>query len=180
MANVPKWPGCSPHYFGKLISKIGFKLRFLQTPRWGRKNQKWIEWRHKVFEITKLWVPKIILLKNISDMANMQKWRGCSPCYFGKLISKILLKLRYLWPSSWGRKSWNNAEWRPNILEITKLWVPKRILLKIFLRHGQYAKMSELFSASFWYIDIKNSFKIEVSMAFKVGTEKLEQCRMSA
>ena len=64
--------------------------------------------------------------------------------------------------------------------EITKLWVQKRILCKKFLRHGQYAKMTRLFSPLFWYIDIKNLFKIEVSTASKLGTEKLEQCRMMA
>ena len=53
MANMPKCPGCSPRYFGILISKILLKLRLLRTPRWGQKNQKWIEWRHKVLEITK-------------------------------------------------------------------------------------------------------------------------------
>ena len=40
--------------------------------------------------------------------------------------------------------------------------------------------MTRLFSPLFWYIDIKNLFKIEVSTASKLGTEKLEQCRMMA
>ena len=31
-----------------------------------------------------------------------------------------------------------------------------------------------------WYIDIENPFKIEVSTTSKLGTEKLEQCRMKA
>ena len=56
----------------------------------------------------------------------------------------------------------------------------KRILLKKTLSHGQYAKMSTLFSPLFWYIDIKNPLKIKVSTASKVGTEKLEQCSMKA
>ena len=65
MANMPKCLDCSPRYFGILISKILLKLRLLRTPRWGRKNQKWIEWRPKVLEITKLRVPKRILLNRI-------------------------------------------------------------------------------------------------------------------
>lgn len=40
--------------------------------------------------------------------------------------------------------------------------------------------MTRLFSPLFWYIDIENQFKIEVSTASKLGTEKLEQCRMKA
>ena len=36
---------------------------------------------------------------------------------------------------------------------------------KDFFRQGQYAKMSVLFSPLFWYIDIKNPLKINVSKA---------------
>ena len=56
----------------------------------------------------------------------------------------------------------------------------KKNFQKKILRHGQYAKMTRLLSPLFWYIDIKNPFKIEVSMASKFGTEKIEQFRMKA
>ena len=56
----------------------------------------------------------------------------------------------------------------------------QKIFVKNFLRHGYYAKMSVLFSPLFWYMDIKNPLEIKVSTASKVGTEKLEQCRMKA
>ena len=40
--------------------------------------------------------------------------------------------------------------------------------------------MSGLFSPSFWYIDIKNSFEIKGSTDSKVGTEKSEVDQMKA
>ena len=99
MANMPKCPGCSPCYLGILISKILLKLRLLRTPRWGRKNQKWIEWRPKVLEITKLRVPKRILLNRLglSCAKLSQSWFKLESSRKKIEFERNLLSRKYFW-----------------------------------------------------------------------------------
>ena len=58
--------------------------------------------------------------------------------------------------------------------------MPKRILLKKISQTWPIFQNDQVVLSVIWYIDIINPFKIEVSIAFKVGTQKLEVDRTKA